>query len=162
MDSQTSPAPALGQPPTPVRNSPKHSVFKSLFVGPNGIRSGWRVLLFYGVLVSLIASSISLTRMVRTSLNMPPQVAKVLTPGRVLLNEGIFLFGVLVTSAIFARFEGRTFADYGLPARRASGRRFLEGLVWGVALVSCVLLVLRATSNFYFGTIGLPFLKAAI
>ncbi len=40
--------------------------------------------------------------------------------------------------------------------------RFLEGLVWGVALMSCVLLVLRATGNFYFGTIGLPLLKGAI
>lgn len=160
--NQISPVPSLGQPPTAVRNSLKRSMLKRLFVGPNGIRSGWRALLFYGVLAFLIASSISLTRMVRAWLNMPRQLTTVLTPGRVLLNEGIFLFGVLVTSAIFARFEGRNFADYGLPARGAFGMRFLEGLVWGVALMSCVLLVLRATGNFYFGTTGLPLLKVAI
>jgi membrane protease YdiL (CAAX protease family) len=78
------------------------------------------------------------------------------------LNEGVFLFGVLGTSAIFARFERRSFADYGLPARGAFGARFWEGLLWGVALISCVLLVLRATGNFYFGSIGITPEKMAI
>ncbi|MBZ5570137.1 MAG: CPBP family intramembrane metalloprotease [Acidobacteriia bacterium] len=93
---------------------------------------------------------------------MPRQPTTVLTPGRALLNEGVFLFGVLVTSAIFARVERRSFADYGLPVRGAFGARFLEGLLWGVALISCVLLVLRATGNFYFGSIGLTQEKTAV
>jgi membrane protease YdiL (CAAX protease family) len=94
-------------------------------------------------------------RAVRAWLTLPRQPSTVVTPGRALLNEGVFLFGVLVTSALFARFERRSFADYGLPVRSAFGARFLEGLLWGVVLMSCVLLVLRATGNFHFGSIGL-------
>ena len=160
MDSQISPA--LQQTPTPVRNLPKHSSFKNLFIGLNGVRSGWRVLLFYAVFAILISSLGLVIRAVRAWLTMPRQPTTVLTPGRALLNEGVLLFGVLVTSAIFARFERRSFADYGLPVRGAFGARFLEGLLWGVALISCVLLVLRATGNFYFGSIGLTPEKMAV
>jgi membrane protease YdiL (CAAX protease family) len=133
-----------------------------LFIGLNGVRSGWRVLLFYAVFAVLISSLVLVIRAVRAWLTVPHQPTTVLTPGRALLNEGVFLFGVLVTSAIFARFERRSFADYGLPVRGAFGARFLEGLLWGVALISCVLLVLRATDNFYFGSINLTLEKMAV
>lgn len=133
----------------------------SLFIGANGMRSGWRVLLFYAVLAVLITFLVSVNRAVHAWLHMPRQFTSVLTPGRMLLNEGIFLFGVLVTSAIFARFERRGLADYGLPTRKF-GAQFLEGLAWGVAMMSFVLLVLRATGNFYFGSIGLPPGKVAV
>lgn len=162
MDSQISSTPALQQTPTPIRNSPKHSSFKILFIGLNGVRSGWRVLLFYAVFAVLVSSLVLVIRVVRTWLTIPHQPTTVLTPGRALLNEGVLLFGVLVTSAIFARFERRSFADYGLPVRGAFGARFVEGLLWGVALISCVLLVLRATGNFYFGSLDLTPAKVAV
>ena len=156
MNSPISPSPPLPQTPVPAQNSPYGSSFKNLFIGSDGVRSGWRVLLFYAVLALLIASLILARRAVRAWLNMPPQPIGALTPSRMLLNEGMLLFGVLVTSAIFARFERRSFADYGLPVQGVFGAQFLEGLLWGVALMSCVLVVLRATGNFNFGSIGLP------
>jgi membrane protease YdiL (CAAX protease family) len=162
MDRQISSTPALPQTPTPVRSSPKHSLFRNLFIGLNGVRSGWRVLLFYAVFAVLVSSLIFVIRAVRAWLSMPRQPTTVLTPGRMALNEGVLLLAVLVTSAIFARFERRSFADYGLPAHGAIVARFLEGLLWGVAMISCVLLVLRATGNFYFGSIGLAPDKIAI
>lgn len=139
-----------------VIDPPERSSFARLFTGVNGVRSGWRVLLFYAVSAALIFCAILLIRAVRTWLNIPGQPSTVLTPGRAFLNEGSLLFGVLATGALFARFEGRGFADYGLPVRGASAVRFLEGLIWGVAMMSAVLLVLKATGNFHFGPVGLP------
>ena len=155
MESQIPPTPALQQTSTPTGNSPKGSLLKSVFNGSNGVRSGWRVLLFYSLLASLIYFLVMVIRAIRAFLGLPHQATNVLTPGRGLLNEAIFLFAVLFTSAIFARFERRSFADYGLPVRGAFGARFLEGLLWGLALMSCTLLVLRTTGNFYFGSLGL-------
>lgn len=146
----------LQQTPTPTRNSPKQSSFRNLFVGVSGVRSGWRVLLFCALLAALVAAFILVIRAVRAWLTMPGQPTAVLTPGRAALNEGVLLLGVLLTSAIVARFERRSFADYGLPVRGAVAARFLEGLLWGVALMSGVLVVLRVTGNFHFGSIGLP------
>jgi CAAX protease family protein len=113
------------------------------------------VLVFYSLLASLISLLVVAIRAIRALLSLPHHATNVLTPGRGLLNEGVFLFGVLFASAIFARFERRSFADYGLPLRGAFGARFLEGLLWGFALMTGMLLVLRATGNFYFGSLGL-------
>lgn len=149
------PMPGLQQTSTRTGNSPGGSSLKTVFIGLNGLRSGWRVLLFYSLLASVISLLIVAIRAIRALLNLPYHAPNLLTPGRGLLNEAIFLFGVLFTSAIFARSERRSFADYGLPFRGAFGARFLEGVIWGVTLMSCVLLVLRATGNFYFGSLGL-------
>jgi membrane protease YdiL (CAAX protease family) len=156
MDSQMSSTSPLQQTPTPARSSLKQSSFRNLFVGVSGVRSGWRVLLFFALLAALVSAFILVIRAVRASLTMPSPPTAVLTPGRAALNEGVLLLGVLLTSAIFARFERRSFAAYGLPIRGAVAARFLEGLLWGVALMSGVLLVLRVTGNFHFGSIGLP------
>lgn len=150
MENQIPPTPALQPPPTPERSS-----LKSFFIGLNGLRPGWRVLLFYSLLASLIVILIVTIRAISTWLGLPHLTTNVLTPARALLNESAFLFAVLFTSAVFARFERRTFADYGLPLRSAFGTRFLEGLLWGFALLAGVLLVLRATGNFHFGSLGL-------
>jgi membrane protease YdiL (CAAX protease family) len=155
MESQIPPTPALQQTSTHTGNSPEGSSLKSVFIGLNGVRSGWRVLLFYSSLAAVISFLLVAIRAIRALLSLPHHATNVLTPGRGLLMEGVFLFGVLFTSAIFARFERRSFADYGLPLRGAFGARFLEGLLWGFVLMSCVLLLLRATGNFYFGSLGL-------
>ncbi len=155
MESQRPPTPALQQTTTGTQNSPKTSSLKRVFIGLNGVRSGWRVLLFYCLLASLIFALVLAIRAIRALLRLPHPVTNVLTPGRGLLNESVFLFGVLVTSAIFARFEKRSFAQYGLPLRGAFAARFLEGLLWGFTLMTGMLLVLRASGNFHFGSLGL-------
>ena len=130
--------------------------FKRLFVGVKGVRSGWRVLLYCAVLAALVSCFVLVIRAVHARPAMPGQPAAVLTPGRAALNEGALLLGVLLTSAMFARFEKCSMADYGLPIGGKAAKRFLEGLLWGVALMSGVLVVLRLTGNFHFGQITLP------
>lgn len=154
MDIPSSPSPASSANATPISSSPKKSSIKNIFIAAGGMRSGWRVLLFYSLVAILISSSILIVRAVRALLFSPQPATHVLSPGRALVNEGVFLVGVLLTYAIFARFEKRSFADYGLPV--AGGRaRFLEGLVWGIASITFVLVLLRVTGNYYFGSIGL-------
>ena len=113
------------------------------------------MLLFYFSLVSFLYFATFTSRAIRAWAGSPYKPSNVLTPGHALLNEAVFLFGVLFTMAIFARFEKRTFADYGLPLRGAVVRRFSEGLLWGFAQMSCVLLVLKATGNFNFGSLAI-------
>lgn len=148
--------PTTPEPPTPIwRESSENSSFKRIFIGSNGVRSGWRVLLFYALLATLVFTLVVAIRAIKRALSVPLQVTNVITPGRAFLNEAILLFAVLFATYVFARFEKRSFADYGLPVRGAFRARFLEGLLWGVAQMSFVLLVLRATGNFYFGSIAL-------
>lgn len=134
---------------------PLTPALRGLFVGVKGVRSGWRVLLYCAVLAALVSSFVLVIRAVRAQLAMPGLPAGVLTPGRAALDEGALLLGVLLTSSLFGRFEKRSVADYGLPVGATAATRFLEGLLWGVVLMSGVLVVLRLTGNFHFGPIAL-------
>jgi|SRR5579864_8652605 len=147
------PAP-VAQSDATSQHSPRVSFGTGLFRGPTGLRAGWRVLAFASVLISSVWSLILAIRALRSLAHL--QRGAALSPGQSILNETVILVGLLITSAIFARAERRSFSEYGLPARGAFGAKFWEGLVWGFAAMSAVLLVLRATGNFYFGTISLP------
>jgi len=159
----------VGSTPTPhqsailIPDSGKSSLLRNIFIGTDGLRSAWRVLLFFACLAAVIFLLVAAIRAAIEALGtLPPsQSTTFVTPGRGLLNEAVVLMGVLFTSAIFARFERRSFAAYGLPFRGAFGAKFWEGMLWGLVLVSVVLLVLRATGNFYFGTTILRWPHAA-
>jgi membrane protease YdiL (CAAX protease family) len=147
--------PALGaQGDTHPHQAPRLPLLTRLICGPNGLRAGWRVLTFSVVLVSLVWSLLLAIRVLLKLIHF--QRSAVLSPGRAILSETIIMVGLFVTTAIFARTEKRSFGEYGLPAHSAFGTKFCEGLVWGFAGITAILLVLRATGNFYFGTISLP------
>src|ERR1700678_2663430 len=54
-----------------------------------------------------------------------------------------------------ARMEKRPLAAYGMPPDKAFGARFWEGCVWGFAMLSAVLLVIRLTGHFQIDSVAL-------
>jgi uncharacterized protein len=64
------------------------------------------------------------------------------------------LFVVLGTWVV-ARREKRPLGDYGIPPRGLFGMRFGEGLLWGFAMLSAIVLILRATGNFQIDSVVL-------
>ncbi|HVS87540.1 MAG TPA: CPBP family intramembrane glutamic endopeptidase [Candidatus Acidoferrum sp.] len=117
------------------------------------------MLTFFVVLISLVWLLLLAIRALLSLIHF--QRSAVISPGQAILSETIILVGLFITTAIFARTERRNFGEYGLPAHNAFGAKFGEGLVWGFAAMSAILLVLRATGNFYFGTIFLSAGKIA-
>lgn len=62
---------------------------------------------------------------------------------------------VLLATWIVARLEHRRLDDYGMPPRQAFGRRFWEGGAWGFAMLSVVLLALRALGTLRIDSVAL-------
>jgi membrane protease YdiL (CAAX protease family) len=62
--------------------------------------------------------------------------------------KGLMAFFVALGTWVVARMEKRPLADYGIPPRGLLGLRFWEGLLWGFAMLSAIVLILRATGNF--------------
>jgi membrane protease YdiL (CAAX protease family) len=62
--------------------------------------------------------------------------------------KAIMAFFVILGTWIVSRIEKRPLDNYGIPLRQALGRRFWEGCVWGFAMLSTVLLILRALGHF--------------
>src|SRR5262245_44096896 len=111
------------------------SGFRSIFVGSNGIRAGWRCLIFVLLVISMGGGFSVLRRYV---LDISSQDAQaVLEPKQGAVSEAIAFLIVALAALIMSRIERRPWARYGLPLR---GRRHLFfGLVWGFATLSVVM-----------------------
>lgn len=132
---------ALSAPPMP-----HYGILK----GPNGLRAGWRLLIFVAILVPLgYAMSRCVDGLIR------PSHGAFSTPLGDVLSIDLFLVPLLTATWIIGRIEGRSFADYGLPWRRAFGRRFWQGASFGFVSFTVLLLTMRLTGVFSFGSIAL-------
>ena len=121
-------------------------MLRRIFVGPNGIRAGWR-LLIYSIFAAVI-----LGVLFHLALHTSPLRVPAFRLGELLPRELIAAFATLAAAAIMARIEHRPFGSYGLPWKRALGARFCEGAVWGFTAMTVILLILRATNSFSFGS----------
>jgi uncharacterized protein len=69
--------------------------------------------------------------------------------------KAVAAFFVSLATWVVSRMEKRPLADYGIPLRKALGIRLWEGLVWGFALLSAMLLILRASGHFEIESVSL-------
>ena len=136
--------PAPLDSPVPSREAPGSSSFQSrvrwVFLGPGGIRAGWRMLIFFAVFVVF-------ARIVQAGLkHIPPlerwrqaQPKGMFTPGVVLLGEGLASLSVIFAAFVMTLIEKRSFADYGLPGKEAFGKRFWQGVPFGFAMLTVLM-----------------------
>jgi uncharacterized protein len=125
---------------------PRYGIWK----GPNGLRAGWRLLIFLAILVPLIYGMSRGVDAVSRRMH-----ADLSTPLGQVLSIDLLVLPLLIATRIVGRIERRTFADYGLPWRRAFGRQFWQGFGFSFASFTVLLLVMRLVGVFSFGPIAL-------
>lgn len=69
--------------------------------------------------------------------------------------KAVLAFFVVLATWIVSRLEKRPLDDYGIPPRQAVGRRFWEGLIWGFAALSAIVLILRTLGHFQIDSVAL-------
>ncbi|MGH9774931.1 MAG: CPBP family intramembrane glutamic endopeptidase [Candidatus Acidiferrales bacterium] len=150
-DSIASPSPvAPGPPPGAARNI--------VFFGPNGLRAGWRLLIFFAILFAIGGTGVAIARAVARAHPSPPGGGGGGSAVSVFfstISELVVFLVLLFVTWIMAKIEKRKIADYGLPARRAFRAPFWQGAVIGFVALSVLLLVLRMAGVFYFGPLSL-------
>jgi|SRR5579875_994304 len=139
-------------PPTLSEGSAHESAWHYIFQGPNGLRAGWRLLIFSAIVGTPIAGLLLAERVF-----MPPGAHKpsVITPALTMAGDGILFVLFLFASFIMTLIEGRTIGDYGLPARRAFNKQFWQGAIIGFVAMSALLGMLHAAGVFNFGSLAL-------
>ncbi|HTM37342.1 MAG TPA: CPBP family intramembrane glutamic endopeptidase [Terriglobales bacterium] len=121
-----------------------------IFLGPSGLRAGWRFAIYVAAVIGLMyAASHAVRPLFPKSRGETPSLWAFL-----IWECASFLVAVL-PAFVLSRFENRPFDDYGLPRRGAFGLNFWSGAAWGLLAITCLLLLLRATGAFYFGGIAL-------
>lgn len=132
------------------------SYARTVFLGPDGLRAGWGFA-FYVFTFYLLQFTI--TRWVG-SLDLGGSGL-----WSMMLDEfGVFVAAVL-PALVLARVEKRPWSVYGLPLRRAFGKLFWVGALWGFASVTLLLIAMYDLHVFNFGHLaihGLRILKFAL
>jgi uncharacterized protein len=128
------------------------SGLKIVFLGSNGLRAGWRLLVFLVLLATLLAGVSLLAAVVNQLGAQNGQAAfrafgqGALTPARLSLSEAILFLILCVATWIMSKVEHRRFGEYGLPPHQAFGRNFWIGSLFGFLAISGTLLTM-----FFFG-----------
>jgi uncharacterized protein len=145
----------------------KQSGFRRVFVGPNGVRAGWRLLLFvafFSILLFLVEGGMGLIPGLAATAKQTRQ-GNVLTPRFELVFESVSLAIALLSAGIMGRIEKRPFGAYGMPWAAAFGRMFWQGAVWGLAFECVEMMAIYALGGFTVGTLalaGFELLKYAV
>jgi len=112
----------------------------SAFLGPEGLRPGWGLALYFGLGTIIFFSLISIARLI------PERGASLLW--RQLFTYVVLVIASLGSAAIMSRIEKRPFGSYGLPAGCSATKSLFVGLVWGVAALSLLMLAMYAVGVF--------------
>jgi uncharacterized protein len=129
-------------PSNPRGGPPNEHPMTRIFLGPDGLRVGWRLVIAVSIwvlLLRVLSTAIIFIPGVRETLRRMATGPVVLTPAIVLLSEGILGVAALLAGLVMSRIESRSFADYGLPWRAAFGKRFWQGAFFGFAMISVLM-----------------------
>lgn len=112
-----------------------------MFLGPDGLRPGWRVFLFVALVLVAIAVPLAAASVAARALHVHvvPWLGAV-------ASETVALGAALGATAVMARLERRSAWSYGLRDARWK-RRVAAGAAWGVAFMSLEIVLLLATGR---------------
>jgi len=125
---------------------------RQLFVGPKGIRAGWRFLIF-AALVALFR--LALFRIPPVWRLLKSTQSGTLTPLSDFAAAAISTVTAFIAGFIMARIEKQRLSSYGVPLRGAFGRLFWLGVIWGLGLLSLEMAIIHAVGGFTFGGFAL-------
>ena len=138
-DQEIIPLPEMTTPaaPAPTPAPPPNTIFR----GPDGIRAGWRLLIFLALvtaIVLLLALPFFLMRL--AGFGQPGSIrVSGITPLGLSISEGVLFVIPSIAALIMARLEHRKYGDYGLPFRFAFGKDFWIGTFIGFFSISVCL-----------------------
>ncbi|MCU1249642.1 MAG: putative metal-dependent rane protease [Edaphobacter sp.] len=144
-------------PETSVVAAPSEvKLWQRVFYGRNGIRSGWRVIVY----VAIFAAALYL---LQNALLKIPSIARIirsarqgtLNPAAQLLTESTTIASAFGAAWIMSKIEKRKFGAYGIPLRGALGKTFWLGIVFGLLFETVEMLLISAMGGFSFGTLAL-------
>lgn len=126
--------------PAPQPPSASNPSLRRIFLGPDGLRAFWSLLIFIALMAPLLWGAHRLLRTLYPqfadpSANLPIPFALGV------LGEGSGFLSVLFVTWIMSKIERRPNSVYGLGGPRRFSR-FFGGLAWGIGCLSLLILVL--------------------
>jgi membrane protease YdiL (CAAX protease family) len=122
-----------------------------VFWNERELRAGWRLSIYFAIFFAVGGAESFAALLLHLPIVTPTEI----NASALLVQEIILLSAALAAAAIIGVLEGRGLGDYGLPGTTAFGSRFWQGLVWGLAMISGMILLIRIFRGFSFGELAL-------
>ena len=126
----------------PSERQPSSSLLHRVFVGGDGLRAGWSLLLFL-VVVSLILLLFGID--VRQLFSSQSAPTRPITVAGTEISDGLLLVAIVTATFLVSRVEGRPMRVYGLGATPRALPLCLTGLISGAILLSLLVATLWLT-----------------
>jgi uncharacterized protein len=123
---------------------PPDQQLRRIFVGPNGIRSGWSFALYVAMFALILVAE--------------GWWAEAIHFGELwslIFSEFGVLVAAVIPALVMARIEGRPWSAYGLPLRLGCSKLSWVGAVWGFLAMTLLLEILHGLHAFDFGHVVL-------
>jgi len=135
---------------------PPSSPIRKVFLGQDGLRAGWRFLIFVLLWMACVTAIRLGSRQISPLRRMLEQAQSgTMTPTFELVFEPVAIAGLFLVTFVMAKIEKRSFWSYGLPLKGAFGKLFWQGVVWGLAMVTIETFAIYALHGFSFGSLAL-------
>ena len=139
-------------PPLPPPTPPSPGS-RQIFFNDRGLRAGWRLLIYFGIIAVLVYGARLLAKQLGGGPKGPPPPDYVKAIFQA-VGEFILFLVLLFLAWIMSRIEHRKVGAYGLPLQRSAFSALVRGyFLWGFLPLAFLLLVLRALHGFYFGDV---------
>jgi membrane protease YdiL (CAAX protease family) len=140
----------LPQSSQPRPRAVDHPLTK-VFIGADGLRPIWRLLIYLAMVRILYVLLSAALNFVEDSDARFLWIA--------MASEFMLLVAAIVPAFVRARLEKRSVDEYGLPVRDAFSKLFWNGVLWGIAALSVLILALHGGHAFTLGKLALHGLR---
>lgn len=143
------------EPQMSVEAAHSPSLLQTVFLGSNGLRAGWR-LLIYLLLARALREAFRFATgniaFIRDWLSSQP--ATVIPASQLVFGEVVSFLVVLLPALVMMKIEKRPFGEYGLPVEQAFGKKFWQGVPFGFAMMSLLMLLISLFHGYTYEGIG--------
>jgi membrane protease YdiL (CAAX protease family) len=135
--------------PTPSAESNKLSF---IFYNQRGLRAGWRLLIYCGMIFVLILGVGAIAKHIGSGQAKSAPFSDFLHAIFQAIGELVLFLVLLLLAWIMSKIEHRSVGVYGLPLQSSAISRLVRGyLFWGFLPLALLLCILRGLHVFYFG-----------
>lgn len=130
-------------------------ILKQIFYNDCGLRAGWRLLIYVGMIFILGLGARLITRRVASGAARGAPSSDFARTILQAIGELVLFLVLLFLAWIMSRIERRKVGAYGLPLQRSALSGFIRGyFLWGFLPLAFLLSVLRILHVFYFGDVS--------
>lgn len=140
--SESAPTPAFPAPPP-------QGLASRIFLGPDGLRAGWSLLL-YGSFFLMIEYALEILVVLVAGFGR-----ELGSPQFVALQDLLSFASAYAAALLMARLEGRSAGVYGMPLNQAFRKSFWLGAVLGLGEVSLLVGLIAALGGYSFGKLAM-------